>query len=148
MKNSYKFWIVISFILVFIAGILGGVLLERNLLNTDKLRERDRSGRVHFPTMEEMAETLQLSDAQQEAIHEVFKQNEIRLKELRSEIHKQFSSLRGRLLEDIKHVLNDEQKKQFNAMIETYRTLRHEEWERREKDKRENPPRKENTNEK
>ncbi len=138
MSSSYKFWIVISFILVFTAGILGGVLLERNILDSDN--RRDRRDRVHFPTMEEMAETLQLSEAQQEEIRNVFKQNEIRLKDMRREIHNRFSSLQNLLLEDIKQVLNEEQKKQFDAMIETYRRLRREEWERREKEKREDGP--------
>jgi DNA anti-recombination protein RmuC len=140
MSSSYKFWIVISFILVFTAGILGGILLERNILDTDNRRDRGRRDRVHFPTMEEMAETLQLSEAQQEEIRSVFKQNEIRLKEMRREIHKRFSSLQSLLLEDIKQVLNEEQKKQFDDMIETYRRLRREEWERREKEKREYGP--------
>jgi len=138
MSSSYKFWIIISFILVFTAGILGGVLLERNILDSDN--RRDRRDRVHFPTMEEMAETLQLSEAQQEEIRNVFKQNEIRLKDMRREIHNRFSSLQSLLLEDIKQVLNEEQKKQFDAMIETYRRLRREEWERREKEKREDGP--------
>lgn len=138
MSSSYKFWIVISFILVFTAGILGGVLLERNILDSDN--RRDRRDRVHFPTMEEMAETLQLSESQQEEIRNVFKQNEIRLKDMRREIHNRFSSLQSLLLEDIKQVLNEEQKKQFDAMIETYRRLRREEWERREKEKREDGP--------
>ncbi len=143
MRNSYKFWIIISFILVFTAGILGGILLERNLLNTEKQQKRDRRERVHFPTMEEMAQTLQLSEKQQEAIRDVFEQNESRLKELQREIHKQFSSLRSHLLDDIRQVLNDEQKIKFDAMIENYRKLRREEWEKREKDKqREDPSRK------
>ncbi len=131
-----------SFILVFIVGLLGGILLERNLLDTETRKDRDRRSRIHFPTLEEMAETLQLSEAQQKAIKNVFEQNESRLKELQREIHKRFSSLRSRLLEDIRQVLNnDEQKKQFDDMVETYRKLRREEWDRREKERRNKGPR-------
>lgn len=140
MRSSYKIWIIVSFFLIFTAGILGGILLERNILDADNRRDRDRRDRVHFPTMEEMADTLQLSEGQQEEIRNVFKQNEIRLKEMRREIHQRFSSLQSLLLEDIKQVLNEKQKKQFDAMIETYRKLRREEWERREKEKHEHGP--------
>ncbi|MFO7865487.1 MAG: hypothetical protein R6V02_01560 [Candidatus Aminicenantes bacterium] len=142
MKNSYKLWIIFSFILIFIAGALSGVLLERNLLDTNKQKEPPRRSPSpsHFPTLEEMAETLQLSGEQQEAIREVFSQSEARFKEWRKEIHKRFRSLRSRLLEDIKQVLNEDQKKQFDQMIEqmieAFQSQRQKDRREREKDER------------
>jgi len=140
MKNSYKIWMVISFILAFTAGILGGVLLERNILDAEK--KRDRGRRPPFPTLEVMAQTLELSDEQQEEIRQIFSRNEIRLKQLQREIHRRFSSFRVRILRDIKQVLDEEQKNRFDKMIEDYRKKRRKEWEsRREKDKdRDKPP--------
>jgi len=135
MKNHYKFWIVLSFLVVFAAGLVSGVILEKNILNPKPQRpSRDgrRSERVHFPTVNELEEALGLSTEQQDRMQEVFQQGEERLKQVRESINDQFRSLQSRFLEEIKAVLDPEQIEQFEAILEEYRAQRHAEAERRQ----------------
>lgn len=135
MSNHYKFWIVLSFLVVFAAGIVSGVILDRYILTpkaTKRIRgDRGERSRVHFPTLNEMAEELELNDSQQEQIREIFKNNEERIKLLREEMNKQFHALRGQFMEEIESVLEPEQEQKFEAMIEWYREQRRLEMEKR-----------------
>jgi hypothetical protein len=133
MKNHYKFWIVLSFLIVFVAGILGGVLLKDKVLDT-KAEKNSRSSRrssVHFPTLDDMAAELGLDSSQEEQIQAIFQNNENRLREFRAKIHGQYSDLRTQLLIDIKSVLTAEQIEKFEGMINRYLTQRKEAREKR-----------------
>jgi Spy/CpxP family protein refolding chaperone len=135
MKNHYKFWIVFSFLVVFAAGLVSGVILEKNILNPKpdrRSRDAHRGDRVHFPTVNEMEEALGLSAEQQDQMQEVFQQGEERLKKVREDIYDQYRSLRGLFLEEIKAVLNPEQITQFDAILEEYHAQRRAEAERRQ----------------
>ncbi|MFA9454645.1 MAG: hypothetical protein ACERK6_12115 [Candidatus Aminicenantaceae bacterium] len=135
MKNHYKFWIVLSFLVVFAAGLVSGVILEKNILNPKPNRpSRDarRGDRTHFPTINELEEALKLSTDQQDLMRAVFQQNEERLKQVRKDIYAEYRTLRDQFLEDIKAVLDPEQIKQFDAILEEYLTQRHEGAERRQ----------------
>ncbi len=135
MKNHYKFWIVLSFLVVFAAGLVSGVILEKNILNPKPdrpSRDSRRGVRVHFPTVNELEEALGLSAEQQDQIRAVFQQGEERIKKVREDIGDQYRSLQIRFLEEIKAVLDPEQVKQFETILEEYRTQRHAEAERRQ----------------
>ena len=56
MKNHNKFWIVFSLIIVFAAGVVGGIFFERSVL--DKKTEKYTRSRRHvrFPSLETMIE--------------------------------------------------------------------------------------------
>jgi len=100
MKNHYKFWIVLSFLVVFAAGLVSGVILEKNILNPKPKRpSRDaRHGdRPHFPTINELEEALNLNADQQDRMLAVFQQNEERIKQMRKEIYTQYRTLRWRI---------------------------------------------------
>jgi Spy/CpxP family protein refolding chaperone len=134
MKNYYKLWIVLSLIVVFIAGVICGVLIDKNMLNKPKHDSRRRRS-TRFPTIEIMAKELSLSSEQQAQIKEIFQNNEERFKSLRKDMDNSLKEIRAQLLTDIKSVLSDEQKTKFEAMIEKYRSQRkreHEEWKRRQ----------------
>jgi Spy/CpxP family protein refolding chaperone len=133
MKNHYKFWIVLSLIIVFAAGVLGGVLLEQQLAHSKIKKKMEKRGPVRFPTLEMMAEELSLTSEQQEKIREIFRNTEERMKELNSSFRKQFSNLRSELKNDIKSVLSEEQAQKFEAMIERYLSQRKKEMEERKK---------------
>ena len=133
MKNHYKFWIVLSLIIVFAAGILGGVLLEQQLAHSKIKKKTERRSSVRFPTLEMMAVELSLTSEQQEKIREIFRNTEERMKELNSSFRKQFSNLRSELKNDIKSVLSEEQAQKFEAMIERYLSQRKKEMEERKK---------------
>jgi hypothetical protein len=145
MKNNYKLWIIFSFVMVFAAGIFSGIILEKHILDkkiqiqTDKSSRSQRGSSVRFPTLDDMAKELGLSQEQQEEIRAIFKQSEEKLKKTRGEIHKQFSSMRKQLLDDIKSVLDQEQNLKFEAMIERYLSQRREAFEKRKR--RSNQPR-------
>jgi len=147
MKNNYKFWIVLSFLLIFTAGIFSGVLLDKHVLDkkTDKRSSRDDSRRrrpTRFPTLQDMATELQLSTEQQEQFQEIFKANEERLNTMGKEIHKRFKEIRTQFLEDLKNVLDQEQTKKLEAMIEKYLAQRRAEYERRRQHEQKSPPKK------
>jgi hypothetical protein len=132
MKNNYKLWIILSLIVVFIAGVICGVLIDRNMLNKRKHDSRRRSS-TRFPTLEIMAEELALSAEQQAQIREIFHNNEDRFKSLRKDMDKSLKDIRSQLLLDIKSVLSEEQKSKFEAMIEKYRSQRKREYEERKR---------------
>lgn len=136
MKNNYKIWIIFSLVIVFIAGLVCGILLENHVLEKDG-KDSSRTRRsTHFPTLEMMAKELSLTSDQQGRIKGLFSSNEERFRALRSEVHKSLSDIRTQMIVDIKRVLDDNQNKKFEAMIEKYKAQRkkeHEEWEKRAK---------------
>ncbi len=133
MKNHYKFWIVFSLIIVFAAGVAGGVLLDKYVIAKKPEIQRKKRSSVRFPTLDMMAQELNLSSEQQEQIRDIFKNNEERFKTLRKQINERFTTIRTQLKDEIKSVLNDEQKLKFEAMIEKYRSQRRKETEERKK---------------
>ncbi len=136
MKNYNKFWIVISLIAVFAAGFMGGVLFEKQL-NEKKVEKRvKRRSSVRFPSLEIMADELNLTPEQEEQIREIFKNNEERFKNLRKNIDDRLSSIRAQLKNEIKDVLTEEQVVKFEAMIQKYISQRKKEMEKRKKHSR------------
>ncbi|NIM90498.1 MAG: hypothetical protein GTO17_06075 [Candidatus Aminicenantes bacterium] len=133
MKNNTKFWIVFSLIIVFAVGVVGGIFLERFVL--DKKTERYPRSRRHirFPSLETMAQELELSAEQQEKIREIFKKNEESFKGLRRQMHESLSTMRTQLKDEIKSVLNEEQDRKFEIMVEKYLSQRRDEQEKRKK---------------
>jgi hypothetical protein len=132
MKNNYKLWIILSLIVVFIAGVICGVLIDKNMLDKRKQNSRRRSS-TRFPTLEIMAEELALSVEQKAQIREIFQNNEARFKNLRKDMDKSLKDIRSQLLTDIKSILNENQKTQFEAMIDKYRSQRKKDYEARKR---------------
>ena len=120
MKNKLKFWIVLSLVLTFAAGVRGGIFGERFLMEK---RMAGRAGRPGpFPSLEKMAKDLGLSAEQQERIKNIFQKNEERFKELNGDLHRKLQAIREQLKAEIDSVLTPEQKKKMEEMIERYRT--------------------------
>ena len=133
MKNNYKFWIILSLVIVFLAGIMGGILFERHIFDKKQSRRTRRASPVRFPTLEMMAQELNLTSDQQEQIREIFKNNEGKIKKLRKDVNEHFSSMRAQLKTEIYDVLSEEQKLKFEAMIKKYISKRKEASEKRKK---------------
>lgn len=133
MKNHYKFWIAFSLIIVFAAGVAGGILLDKYVLTKKPEISRKKRSSVRFPSLEIMAQELALTSEQQEQIKEIFRNNEERFKAMRSQIDERFKTIRIQLKEEIKNVLTEEQKLKFEAMIEKYISQRKKEMEGRKK---------------
>jgi Spy/CpxP family protein refolding chaperone len=129
MKNHYKFWIILSLILVFAAGIIGGIFIDKLIIQKSLRGERGRP--APHRSMEMMAKELNLSSEQQEKIREIFKNNEERFKSLRKDFFDHLSEIRTQLKNEIKNVLTEEQSKKFEAMIERDESQMKREQERR-----------------
>jgi hypothetical protein len=135
MKNHYKLWITVTFLAIFAAGIVGGVVLERHFLDKKPQRthrpsrESSRDAGNRFFDM--MVEELNLSPEQIEQMREIFKNSEERIKNLRGEMDKQFHELRGQFVEEIKSILTEDQVQKYDAMIEAHRARRKAEAEKR-----------------
>ena len=136
MKNHYKLWIILSFIIVFVLGGLAGVLLDKHLLPSKSKRIRRDRRPAEFPTMDMMAKELDLSTEQQEQIRQIFADNEESLKKLKGHIHERVSTIRSRLKDEITSVLTEEQRAKFEAMIERYLKKRKEQMDKRRNHKK------------
>ena len=121
MKNKFKIIIIFSFIVVFVAGLVSGIFCDKYIIKKD-FRKPPPGGKPpgHFPSLEDMSKELNLEEGQEQKIREVFKNTEKKLDEMRHQVGRQFSSIRKELIADIKSILNDEQKKKFDEMIERY----------------------------
>jgi len=136
MNAKIKFWIVFSLIAVFIIGGAAGYFGERYLVHKrhePKPGERDRRG-PHFPTVEILAKELNLSQAQQDQVREIFKRNEDRLKAFGEEFHKRLGEMRSRIKNEIDAVLTPEQKQKLEAMINEYIGKRKAQYEETRRD--------------
>ncbi len=133
MKNNYKFWIILSLVIVFLTGLMGGILIERHIIDKKPTKRTRRASPIRFPSLEMMAQELNLTSDQQEQIREIFKNNEGKIKKLRKDINQHFLSMRNQLRSEIIDVLSEEQKLKFEAMIKKYISQRKEELERRKK---------------
>lgn len=136
MKNNYKLWIILSFIIVFVVGGVAGVLLDKHILSTKSKKHRRDRRPVEFPTLDIMAKELELSAEQQEKIREIFADNEESLKELGTLIQERISTIRSQLKEEIKNILTEGQRIEFEAMIERYLQQRKEQMEKRRNHRR------------
>lgn len=135
MKNHSKLWIILSLVVVFVAGLLSGIFLEQHLISKRTKKKTERRSSVRFPSLKIMAEELSLTSEQQEQIREVFKKSEERMKELSSSYRKQYSQTRSWLKDEIKSVLSEEQNQKFEAMIQKYISQRKKETDRRSRGK-------------
>lgn len=142
MKDHYKFWIIFSFVIIFAAGLTGGIFLEKHLLL--KKFDRTRRGPARFHSLEVLARELNLTSEQQGKIREIFKNNEERFKGLSKDFFERLSTIRSQLTTEIKNVLTAEQAKKFDALLEKYAPRRREAEEKREN----HPPRHEKQREK
>jgi Spy/CpxP family protein refolding chaperone len=138
MKNHYKLWTIISLIIVFSAGLIGGVLLDKHIFNKKHKSQYERTDRkktssTRFPTLDIMAKELGLSTEQKEKIQEIFKNNEERFKTLRKDMNERLMDIRIQLNNEIKSVLTEEQQAKYEAMIKKYHSQRKREIDKRNK---------------
>jgi uncharacterized protein YneF (UPF0154 family) len=133
MKNNSKYWIILSLVVVFAAGLLSGIFLEKHLTQKRIKKKTERRSSVRFPSLKIMAEELGLTSEQEEQIREIFKNSEDRMKELSSNYREHYSQMRAQLKKEIENVLSEEQNQKFEAMIQKYISERKKEMDRRSK---------------
>ncbi len=143
--SKYKFWLVLSLIVAFAAGVFGGIFSERYYFHRKRhanlARTQTERSPAHFPSIEQLAQDLNLSTEQQELIRKIFERNDAKLKELRSDMRGRLNTIRAELKQELDAVLTAEQKQKFEAMIEKYLEQRKRESDRRrESQQREGSP--------
>jgi Spy/CpxP family protein refolding chaperone len=125
-------WIALSLILVFAAGVVGGVLGERWWF-AKKPQMRRPANAERYPSHDRWAKDLGLTAEQQEKIREIFKKNDDRIKELRSDFFKHIGEMRDEMKKEIDTVLTPEQRTKNEAMIQKAMEDRRKENEKRDK---------------
>jgi Spy/CpxP family protein refolding chaperone len=143
MINKYKLWIVLSLLTAFAAGLLGGIFWERYYFHRKRHASMARTQRTEGrpPDIQEMARDLGLSVEQQDQVKKIFESNDVRLKELRAEMHNRLSGIRSEIKSQIDAVLTPEQKSKFESIIAKHRERAKKESEQRRIDRgRENSP--------
>ena len=133
MNNKYRLWIVLSLLVAFAAGVLGGIFAERIFFHP-RQHTRAQRGPSHPPDLEEMARHLGLSPDQKESIRQIFERNDSTFKELYTEMHNRLSAIRTEIKNQIDVVLTPEQKQKMEAIITKHGEQRKKESEQKDKD--------------
>lgn len=116
MKQT-RLRILLSLVLAFAAGAAAGIFADRFLLDH---RGHHRPG----PSPEQWARDLGLTEDQQTRIHEIFKKNDGRVDELRSDFYKHVEEIRSGIRTEIDAVLTPGQKVKQDALMEKFRKTR------------------------
>ncbi len=133
MQNKYKFWLVLSLVVAFGAGLLGGIFGERHYFHGRRQAQMQRPQKSgsHFPSLEQLSRELGLSAGQQDEIRKIFEDHDAELKELRSEMNSRLGTIRSGLKAKMDAVLTPEQKTKLEASIKAHIEQRKKESERR-----------------
>lgn len=123
MNKRYKVWLILSFLLVFIAGGLVGFLSERLFMHRGFQPRREGPP----PSFEKWAQDLNLSEEQQKAIKEIFRRSDEKMRELRIRYHNDLGSIREEIKKEIDAVLTAAQRDKLQAMIQEHRKKREKE---------------------
>jgi hypothetical protein len=128
MKTKYKILVALTLLVVFGLGVAAGVLGERYVVH--KKDRRPSAARTHSPTPEDWAKELGLTEDQKAQMREIFKKNEERMKEYRTESRGRLNELRKMLWDETNAVLTPEQKLKNDEMIRRFEERRKKESER------------------
>ncbi|MBM3310462.1 MAG: hypothetical protein FJY80_03030 [Candidatus Aminicenantes bacterium] len=131
--NKPRLFFILALVFVFAAGVAAGVFAER--LWFAKKPDARPSGRPPVPSHDRWAKELELSSEQQAKIQDIFKANDGRMKNLRTDYYKHLGEIRDELRKEIDAVLTPEQRQKQEAMIQKAR-----EGHRRSMDERRTPP--------
>ena len=131
MKKS-KLWIILSLILIFAAGVGGGIFAEHWWL-AKKPEARRSIMAARYPSRDRWAKELGLTAEQQEKIREIFKKNDERIKGLRTDYFNHVGEMRDELKKEIDAVLTPAQKQKMEAMIQKFSEEHRRDNEKREK---------------
>ena len=142
MPSKYRFWLVLTLIVAFAAGLLGGILSERYVFHP-RAHARARRDAQRPPDLEAMARDLGLSLDQKESIKQIFETNDVKFKELRAEMHNRLSDIRAEIRNQIDAVLTPEQKQKLDSII-----AQHQQRQKRSSEKKEQSSEKERSAEK
>lgn len=140
MKNHYKLWTILSLIIVFSAGLVSGVLLDRHIFDKKHKQRTERTDHkrtssTRYPMLDQWTQELGLTAEQKEKIQEIFKNFNLeeRFKTLRKDMNTSLRDIRVQLNNEIKSVLTEEQQAKYEAMINKYHSQRKGELDKRKR---------------
>jgi len=139
MKHHYKLWTIVSLIVVFAIGFLGGYVFDRHIIGKQPLHRGERTDRNRpnpspYPALDMFAQELELTPEQEEQIREIFKNNEERFRALRKDMNAGLREMRVQLNNEIMSVLTEDQKAKYEAMIERFHAQRKREADKRKRE--------------
>jgi Spy/CpxP family protein refolding chaperone len=144
--NKPRLFFILALVFVFAAGVAAGVFVER--LWFAKKPDGRPSGRPPVPSHDRWAKDLGLSAEQQAKIQDIFKANDGRMRNLRSDYYKHLGEIRDELRKEIDAVLTPEQRQKQEAMVQKAREEHRRSMDRRSPPSRprtkDNPPAKSN----
>jgi len=128
-----RLWIVVSLVLVFAAGAAAGIFAERSWFSHRPSMRPSGHGPAPSPapTHDRWSKELGLTEVQKAQIQEIFKKNDVRMNELRTDFYKRLEEIRSEMRKEMEAVLTPEQKAKQDAMIQKYREARKKDAERR-----------------
>ena len=116
IKNG-KWTRILFLIIILLIGSAAGILIDRNFIPCREIKKEIRQKPPRFPTLEAIAEQLQLSDEQKTQIREIFETSEERMRLLHSQIHERVDSMRKQLINEITSVPNEQQTVLFEEIV-------------------------------
>ena len=124
MKNT-KIKVVISILLIFIAGLVVGAILTFMLLDHNNIYLkshyfRARHAHKRSPIEEFFSKELNLSPEQKSDIEAIFKESRQRFIKLNKENRAQLEKIRSETRDKIIAILDEEQKRKFEGMIKKW----------------------------
>jgi Spy/CpxP family protein refolding chaperone len=124
--TSSKKWVVISLCIVFISGLFAGIIIEREFLH----RHHGPGQEAHKKfsrkqTLDRLSMELSLNPGQKQAIGAIFKKHKPEFDAIHKQVRSDLNALVDTIDKEVSNVLNDEQKKKFQKIVE------HRKYERR-----------------
>jgi hypothetical protein len=138
MPNKYRLWLVMTLLVAFAAGLLGGIFSERYFFHPRK-HDRTRRDSQRPPDLDQMARELGLSSSQKESIRQIFESNDGKFKELYTEMHQRLSAIRTEIKNQIDAVLTPEQKEKLDSIIAQHRDKNKKEPEKKKRNSESEP---------
>lgn len=107
-----------ALLLVFAAGVAGGVALERTWLGPDSREEATRKDREYRPVIERFSEELELTAAQEAKIDTVIDDLQSRMREMWAEARPRYRAMVDSARARIEAVLTEEQVEKYRRLLE------------------------------
>lgn len=118
----------VALLLVFAAGVAGGVALERLWLGSDSRTGEDRGYRDHRPVIERFSEELELTPAQEAKIDTIVDGLQQRMREMWAEARPRYRTMVDSAKARIEAVLTEEQVQKYRELLEREAERRDRRW--------------------
>jgi len=110
---------------VFLVGVICGFVIDRLLISKRMPfhRQPHQGQEIKIPHVlgNRFSKNLNLTDEQKNKLNQILEKNKDVMKNLRNEMEPKFNKVRASLETEIKSILNDEQRQQFEKIAEKAR---------------------------